>query len=77
MCDDESTTDEDPPELEDVIREVAAGPKSVTVDGTNVQAHSIKELIEADQHLAGKSGAASTRHRGIRFSKLVPPGATS
>lgn len=74
MCDSNETESENQ-ELEDVIRDAANAPKSVSVDGTTVQGHSLDELVRADQHLAGKSGAASTKHRGIRWSKLSPPGA--
>ena len=64
-------------DLSSTIESTATGPKSVSVDGTKVDAQSIDDLVKADQHLAAKDGAASTRHRGIRFSKLTPPGTTA
>ena len=59
-----------PASLEDIIREAIAGPKSVTVDGQNVTAHDLRQLIDIDRYLASKKATT-----GIRFSKLVPPGA--
>ncbi len=58
-------------DLDAAIVEAATGPKSVTVDGQTVQAHDLRQLIEADRYLAGKK----TRGPGVRFTKLVPPGA--
>lgn len=49
----------------------AAEPKSVTVDGVTVTQHSLVELIALDNHMVAKSAA----RRGIRFQKLIPPGA--
>lgn len=62
-----------PGDLAAALVEAATGPKSVTVDGQTVQAHDLdlRQLIEADRYLAGKK----TRGPGVRFTKLVPPGA--
>jgi len=49
-----------------------AGPKSVAVDGQNVTAHDLRQLLDADRYLAAKKAAGKP---AIRFSKLVPPGA--
>jgi len=56
------------------IEETALSPKSVTVDGKNVQSHEISELIEAAKFGAAQT-AATKAHFGLRFSKIVPPGA--
>ena len=65
-----------PPEpkksLDDLILEAALGPKSVTVDGQNVTAHDLKQLIDADRHLAARKAA---RKPVVRFTKMVSPGA--
>ena len=60
---------------EEAIEQGALGPQSVTVDGNNVTARSIDELIKADQYLAGKR-AASTGNEffGMRVRQAVPPG---
>lgn len=62
-------------ELDEVIQSVASGPKSVSTDGTTVQAQDIDSLIKADKHLANKKAIAKS-NRGIRFNKIVPPGTT-
>lgn len=54
----------------------AQGPKSVTVDGNNVQQHSLKEQMEADEYLAGKTNNARSA-LPIRFAKLKPGSAIS
>jgi len=63
---------EPPKSLDDIIREALASPKSATVDGQNVTAHDLRQLIDADRYLAAKKAAGKP---AIRFTKLVPPGA--
>lgn len=58
----------------EAIEQAALGPKSVTTkDGTTVIARDVDDLIKSDNHAAGKT-AATKRHFGIRFTKLIPPG---
>jgi hypothetical protein len=40
----------------------------------SVEQHKLAEQIEADRYLASKE-AAKKPNRGLRFNKLVPPGA--
>lgn len=62
-----------PDDLTDKIEEAAQKPLEVMTDGVRVQGRDLRELIEADRYL--KNGAAaSAPRRGLRFSKLVPPG---
>jgi hypothetical protein len=61
-------------DLEDAIRENAAGPASASGDSGSVTQHNLKDQIEADRYLKAKAGAALPR-RGLRFSKVIPPGA--
>lgn len=50
-------------------------PKSVSTDGQSYEAHALKDQLAA--LTAATTGTASENpHRGIRFTKLVPPGAT-
>jgi hypothetical protein len=63
-----------PQTVEEAIDRNAKGPASVTVGGQTVTQKSIDELIKADQYLAAKN-AASQPHFGLRFTKLIPPGA--
>ncbi len=62
------------PNLTDAIRENASGPASASGDSVSVSQHSLKDQIEADRYLASRA-AVSRRHRGLRFSRVVPPGA--
>jgi hypothetical protein len=62
------------PDLSEQIESNAEGPKQVTADGLTVQQHSIPDQIAADQYLSAKS-AATKKHRGLRFTRLLPPGA--
>ncbi len=60
-------------DLKENIRENAQGPAKVAGDAGSVEQHKLAEQIEADKYLASKE-AAKTKHRGLRFNKLVPPG---
>ena len=63
-----------PDELDDTIEENAKGPAKVSGDAGSVEQHPLTEQIEADRYLASKE-AAKKPQRGLRFNKLVPPGA--
>lgn len=61
-------------ELDDEIRTNAEGPAKVSGDAGSVEQHKLTEQIEADRYLRSKE-AARSKNRGLRFNKLVPPGA--
>ena len=61
-------------EIDDAIRENAAGPAKASGDAGSVEQHRLSEQIAADKHLAGKT-AVSKSNRGLRFNKIVPPSA--
>lgn len=64
-------------ELRQKIAETASGPKRVRTDAGEVEAQDVSALIEADKYLSARqasSGSGNTR-RGLRFNKLIPPGA--
>jgi len=61
-------------DLENTIRQNAEGPAKVAGDAGSVEQHSLSDQIEADRYLASKQ-AAKTKRRGLRFNKLIPPGA--
>jgi hypothetical protein len=64
----------DPTPLEQTIAENAAGPKKAQGDAGSLEQHSLQDQIAADRYLASK--AAVQRHgKGIRLTKIVPPGA--
>jgi hypothetical protein len=60
-------------DLQDVLKKNAAGPASAEVDGQRVTQHKLKDQIEADRYMKS-SEAVAKGHRGLRISKLVPPG---
>ncbi len=63
-----------PDDLEDSIRDNAAGPAEAHGDSGGMKQHSLKDQIEADRYLASKKAAAK-KNRGLRFTKIAPPGA--
>lgn len=49
--------------------------RRVTTGNVSVESHSLRDQIEADKYFSGKNATAATRpERGLRFSKLIPPG---
>ncbi len=61
-------------ELDDAIEQAAQEPKRAKGDLGEVEAHSLRDQVEAAKYLASKDEVKKTR-RGLRFNKLVPPGA--
>lgn len=61
--------------LEQSIRENAQGPAEAHGDSGGVKQHPLKDQIEADRFLASKQ-AVKSKSRGVRFTKLAPPGAS-
>ena len=61
-------------DLDNTIRENAAGPKRAEGDSGLMEQHSLADQIEADRYLASKTAARSGT-LGLRKTKLVPPGA--
>ena len=60
-------------ELEDNIRQNAAGPKRARGDSAEMEQHPLPDQIAADRYLEGKKATRSKR-LGIVMKKLVPPG---
>ena len=60
--------------LEQSIADNAAGPKRAQGDSGSVEQHSLKDQIDADRYLASKE-ASKRRDRGLRMSRITPPGA--
>lgn len=59
--------------LEDTIRENAAGPAKAAGDAGSVEQHKLPDQIAADRYLASKEATKSKSH-GLRFNKFIPPG---
>lgn len=62
-------------EIRDAILNTATGPSKVQTDAGLVESQPIQDQIAADRYLSGKI-ATSKKGRGLRFSKLIPPGST-
>jgi len=60
--------------LEQAIRDNAAGPKRAQGDAGSVEQHSLKDVVEADRYISSKE-VASNPVKAVRFTRLVPPGA--
>ena len=62
-------------EVRQAIQQTATGPKRVRTDAGEVESQDISKQIEADKYLSARAAAAATnRHRGLRFNRIVPPG---
>jgi hypothetical protein len=64
------------PDLSDDIAQQAVEPVTSAADGQSATGRAIGEIVQADQYVAGKT-AAKKRRRGIRFAKIINPGALS
>jgi hypothetical protein len=60
-------------DLEENIRENAAGPKRAKGDSAEMEQHSLPDQIAADKYLASKQ-ASRKKGLGIALKKLSPPG---
>lgn len=63
-----------PTPTETALEQNAAGPKQVTGDTGSLVQHSLTDQIAADRYLAAKR-AMRARGKGLRLTKIVPPGA--
>ena len=63
-----------PDDLEQSIQENAQQPARATGDSGSVEQHPLPDQIAADRYLASKQAVRSKR-LGLRFTKIVPPGA--
>lgn len=62
------------PDLTPQIETAAGQPKSAEADGVRVDNRPLGELTAADQYLKAATGVTK-KSRGLRFTRLVPPGA--
>ena len=60
--------------LDNTVRENAAGPRKASGDSGSVEQHSLTDQIAADRYLNSKQAMKSGL--GVRKTKLVPPGAS-
>lgn len=64
-----------PDDVRDQIEENAQAPRRIQGDEGEIEEHSIPDQIAADRYLSG-AAAAEHGHRGMRFTKVRPPGAS-
>lgn len=64
----------DPTPTEQAIEQNAQGPKKAQGDAGSVEQHNLLDQIEVDRYLAAKRAMLS-KSKGLRLTKLVPPGA--
>jgi len=60
-------------DLDNLIRDNAGSPAAASSDGTNIQQHSLPDLIEANKHL-GRKAAGRSPAKALTRMKIVPPG---
>ncbi len=65
-----------PDDVKQAISDNAKGPSEVSADGVVAKQHSLRDQIEADRHLASND-AVKKKQRGLSFTKLISPPATS
>ena len=61
-------------DLDNTIRENAAGPKRARGDSGEMEQHSLKDQIEADKYLAGKDAVSANPAKAFVRVKIIPPG---
>jgi hypothetical protein len=55
------------------VAEIALGAKTFTSDGQTAETHKLSDILDARDRL-NQNTAASNKARGLRFTKLSPPG---
>ena len=60
-------------DIDNTIRENAAGPKRASGDSGSVEQHSLSEQIAADKYLESKK-ASRAKGLGIKLAKISPGG---
>lgn len=64
---------EDATAAADALTAAIAGPKRVKGDAGEVEQHPLPDLIAAEKYAASRCAGTSPR-RGLRITKLIPPG---
>ena len=57
------------------LQQNAEAPRKASNDAGTVEQHDLQDQIEMDRYLAAKMAVSKRKSRGLRFNKLVPPGA--
>lgn len=60
--------------IKDAIEQSATGPRKASGDSGSVEQHSLPDQIAADKYVESRT-ASRVASLGLKFNKLVPPGA--
>jgi len=63
-----------PDQTHETLKENAAAPAEVSIDGQTVKQHPLRDQIDADRYAASK--AAVRKGLGVRMVRVAPPGAS-
>lgn len=58
----------------DTVETNLGNPAKVTSDGVTVEQHNLADQAKVAKELDGQTAVDLTKHRGIRFNKVRPPG---
>lgn len=61
--------------IDSAIAAAASEPAKMSGDAGSVEQRSIPDLIALDKHVASKNAASRGAPFGMRFARIVPPGA--
>ena len=61
-------------ELDSTIRQNARGPAEARGDSGSMRQHGLRDQIEVDKYLAGKTAVSANPAKGFTRVKIVPPG---
>ena len=61
-------------ELDSTIRQNAQGPAEARGDSGSMRQHGLKDQIEADKYLAGKTAVSANPAKAFTRVKIIPPG---
>lgn len=62
-------------DFDDTLAENAAKPAEFEQDGAKAKQHSLKDQIEYAKYTKGQQANTASKGFGIKFAKIVPPGA--
>ena len=60
-------------EIQTEIEQAAKEPRQASDDGGSMQAHSLRDQMDADAYING-AAIAKKKHRGLLVAKFKPPG---
>lgn len=70
-----SSTETTQQAIDEALEAAASQPAKMSGDAGSVEQRSISDLIALDKHVAAKSAGRRGTPFGLRFGRIVPPGA--